>query len=158
MKNKLWKGLKPKILKNNKENNLFFSKSEENPKISWRFRDFFISLPSLNIIERFAPGAVKDARVTTQGIFYVHTSETCQRSHYTNSGGHPVDISPRTKSMMFSDREGCRFLCLIGEGAPRREAGGNKREVRKDPYPKAWPAFLSWGECSGREAELEDEP
>jgi len=60
--------------------------------------------------------------------------------------------------MMFSDREGCRFLCLIGEGAPRREAGGNKREVRKDPYPKAWPAFLSWGECSGREAELEDEP
>ena len=23
--------------------------------------------------ERFAPGAVKDARVTTQGIFYAHT-------------------------------------------------------------------------------------
>ena len=60
--------------------------------------------------------------------------------------------------MMFSDREGCRFLCLIGEGAPRREAGDNHAGVRKDPHPKAWPAFLSWGECSGREAELEDEP
>ena len=78
--------------------------------------------------------------------------------HYTNSGGHPVDISPRTKSITFSDREGCRFLCLIGEGAPRREAGENKREVRKDPRSKAWPAFLSWGECSDREAELEEEP
>ncbi len=44
--------------------------------------------------------------------------------------------------MMFRDREGCRFLCLIGEGAPRREAGGNKREVQKDPRPEAWPAFL----------------
>ena len=109
------------------------------PFFSCKFHFYFLSLPSRNIIERFAPGAVKDARVMTQGIFYVHTSETCQRSHYTNSGGHPVDISPRTKSIMFRDREGCRFLCLIGEGAPRCEAGGNKREVRKDPHPKACP-------------------
>ena len=57
---------------------------------------------------------------------------------------------------MFRDREGCRFLCLIGEGAPRREAGDVKSEVRKDPRSKAWPAFLSRGECSGREAELDE--
>ena len=77
-----------------------------------------------NIIERFAPRAVKDARVNTQGIFYAHTLETCQRSHHAISGGHPVDISPWTKSMMFDDREGCRFPCLPGGDAPCREAGG----------------------------------
>lgn len=132
----------------------FFAKQQTFSRISLEVRDFFVPLPSLNVIERFAPGAVKDARVMTQGIFYVHTFETCQRSHYTNSGGHPVDISPRTKSITFSDREGCRFLCLIGEGAPRREAGDNHAGVRKGPHPKAWPAFLPGGECSGREAEL----
>lgn len=26
----------------------------------------------------------------TSGIIYADTSETCQRSHYTISGGHPV--------------------------------------------------------------------
>ena len=40
---------------------------------------------------------------------------------------------------MFDDREGCRFLCLIGEGAPRREAGDNKAEVRKDHIRKLGP-------------------
>jgi len=41
--------------------------------------------------------------------------------------------------MMFDDREGCRFLCHIGEGAPRREAGDNKAEVRKDHIRKLGP-------------------
>ena len=49
----------------------------------------------------------------TSGIIYAHTSETCQRSHYTNSGGHPVELYVlMTKSILFSDREGCRFPCL----------------------------------------------
>ena len=56
-----------------------------------------------------------------EGIFYVHTSETCQRSHYTISGGHPVDIRPWTKSRLFSDREGCRFPCLLGKSFPTWE-------------------------------------
>ena len=90
-----------------------------------------------------APRAVKDARVMTQGIFYAHTSEVCQRPHYTNSGGHPVDISPRTKSIMFRDREGCRFLCLWGsEGIdPRlvRRDGLRVRSLRTaSPNPTDW--------------------
>lgn len=89
---------------------------KENPEISWRFRDFFLPLPSRNIIERFAPGAVKDARVTTQGIFYAHTSETCQRSHQAIGGCTPVDISPRTKSMMFRDRDCSLFLFVPALG------------------------------------------
>ena len=40
---------------------------------------------------------------------------------------------------MFDDREGCRFLCLIGEGAPRREAGDNNAAVRKDNIQKLGP-------------------
>ena len=85
-------------------------------RISLEVRDFFVPLPSLNKAERLAPGAVRDARVMTQGIFYAHTSETCQRSHYTNSGGHPVRYKVHgLKSALFSDREGCRFLCRIGE-------------------------------------------
>ena len=115
-------------------------------------RDFFVPLPSRNIIVRYrTKGGERRPSHNSGHFFCSHTSETCQRSHYTNSGGHPVDISPWTKSMMFRDREGCRFLCLIGEGAPRREAGGNKREVRKDPRSKAWPAFLSRGDGSCRE-------
>ena len=84
-------------------------------RITLVVRDYFVPLPSRNVIEQFAPGAVKDARVITQGIFYAHTSEVCKRPHYTNSGGTPVDISPRTKSITFRDREGYRFLCRIGE-------------------------------------------
>lgn len=98
------------------QNGIFSRKNLQDPQ---KMRIFAIA----NITEQFAPRAVKDARVMTQGIFYAHTSETCQRSHYTNSGGHPVDLSPWTKSVMFSDREGCRFPCLPGETFPAWEQG-----------------------------------
>ena len=71
MKNKLWKGLKPKILKNNKENNLFLVKSEENPEISWRFRDFFLPLPSLNNTERYRSGGGERRPSDDSGHFFM---------------------------------------------------------------------------------------
>ena len=74
------------------------------------FRDFCVPLPSLNNTERFAPGAVKDARVTTQGIFYAHTSETCQRSHQALRGCTPVDITSLDGVYEFSDRDCSLFL------------------------------------------------
>ena len=53
-----------------------------------------------------------DAR-NSSGIIYAHTSETCKRSRYTISGGHPVELYVLVmKSTLFRDREGCRSLCL----------------------------------------------
>ena len=72
-------------------------------------------MPSRNKVERFAPGAVKDARVMTQGIFYVHTSETCQRSHYTNSGGHPVEYKSSDEVYFVSRQGGLPLSLSIGE-------------------------------------------
>ena len=89
-------------------------------RISLEVRDFFVPLPSRNNRERKAPRAVKDARVMTQGIFYAHTSETCQRSHYTNSGGHPVDISPWTEVSIVSRQGGLPLSLSIGENIPSR--------------------------------------
>ena len=88
------------------------------------------------MIERFAPGAVKDARVMTQGIFYAHTSEVCQRPHYTNSGGHPVDISPRTEVLNVSRQGGLPLSLSIGENIPSKgtiysQHGKNSFPVRK---------------------------
>lgn len=88
------------------------------PEISWRFRDFCLPLPSRNNRERKAPRAVKDARVMTQGIFYAHTSEVCKRPHYTNSGGHPVDISPWTEVSIVSRQGGLPLSLSIGENIP----------------------------------------
>ena len=61
---------------------------KENPEISWRFRDFCLFLPSLNNSNDSYKGD-DDAR-NHIGHYLCLTSETCQRSHYTNSGGHPV--------------------------------------------------------------------
>ena len=58
--------------------------------------------------------------------------------------------------MMFSDREGCRFLCLIGEGAPRREAGVGRKYTRKGDIVEPRTPSSPRGECSGRKAELEE--
>ena len=63
-------------------------KLKENPEISWRFRDFCLLLPSLNNSNDSYKGD-DDAR-NHIGHYLCLTSETCQRSHYTNSGGHPV--------------------------------------------------------------------
>lgn len=59
----------------------------------------------------------------TQGIFYVHTSETCQRSHYTNSGGHPVELYVLGRSLScLATGRAAAFPVHRGD-APGREAG-----------------------------------
>ena len=42
------------------------------PEFLWRFGIFSYLCHRQTYRERFAPGAVKDARVMTQGIFYAH--------------------------------------------------------------------------------------
>ena len=64
---------------------------------------------------------MKDARVMTQGIFYAHTSEVCKRPHYTNSGGHPVEIGPRTEVYYVSRQGGLPLSLSIREIFPVRE-------------------------------------
>ena len=49
----------------------------------------------------------------TSGIIYVHTFETCQRSHQAIGGCTPVEYTVlETKSTMFSDRECSLFFCI----------------------------------------------
>ena len=119
-----------------RKNRLFFAKQQTFSRISLEVRDFFVPLPSRNIQERLAPWAVKDARVITQGIFYAHTSEVCQRPHYTNSGGHPVDISPRTEVLNVSRQGGLPLSLSIGENIPSKgtiysQRGNNSFPVRE---------------------------
>ena len=51
------------------------------------FRTFAIAKHVMNITRAMMTPEI------TSGIIYANTSETCQRSHYTISGGHPVEIT-----------------------------------------------------------------
>lgn len=107
---------------------------KENPEISWRFQDFFLPLPSRNIIERFAPGAVKDARVTTQGIFLCSYFRDLPKVSSGHRRLHPSRYKSSDKVYDVS-RQGLQSLsvcpCPWGEGSDGREASVNvKPSVR----------------------------
>lgn len=64
----------------------------------------------------------------TSGIIYVHTFETCQRSHQAIGGCTPVEYTVlETKSTMFSDRECSLFSVSLSFGGE-----GRGREARLD--------------------------
>lgn len=66
-------------------------------------------------------------------------TETCQRSHQTIRGCTPVELYVLGRSLLCFATGTAVSFCLslsLGEGAPCREAGGNKKEVRKDPHSK----------------------
>ena len=67
--------------------------NEKNPEISCRFRDFFLPLPSLNIIVRYRTRGGERRPSNYSGHFLCSLIlPRTHDPHYTNSGGHPVDI------------------------------------------------------------------
>ena len=109
-------------------------RNKNNPEISWRFRNFFLPLPSLNNTERYRSGGGERRPSDDSGHFLCSYFRDLPEVSSGHRRLHPGrTIRPWTKSILFGDRDCSLFLFVPVLGG---ECSGREAERDRVPHPQ----------------------